>query len=89
MQSVDDLKLKRELENEQTVRLFNPLAEDFTVLFHGKPLTINALEIAVLPRPQAEHIKTHLTNHIINERGINLPNEDDIKAIHRELEVEL
>ena len=89
MQSVDDLKLAQEIKNKQEVRLFNPLDDDFTVRWHGKPLTVNALEITVLPRPEAEHIKKHLIDYIINQRSIHMPTEKDRKAIAKEIEVEL
>jgi len=78
----------RALEKE-TLRIYNPDTEDFTVKFNGVSYTIPALEIAEFPYFVANHIKKHLADLLLAKRGTKTNPEDDLKEIYKEIEVSL
>lgn len=89
MQSVDDLRLDQEIKNQTKVRLYNPDKEDFTVLYHGKPVTIHAMEIEAYPFDIAQHLKKHLINHLMSLREVVYPTPEIINKTAKEVEVEV
>lgn len=70
-------------------RLFNPDKDDFTVRFHGKPVTIHAKEIEEFDYFVAEHIKKHLAKHLMGKNeAIQNPQPEDWEALYKKIEVE-
>lgn len=75
--------------------VYNPLLVDFEVKYDingtNEPETfvIHGGEIEYFNAPVAEHIKKHLANKIIQERGVKTNHEDEYKAILQELTPDL
>ncbi len=71
--------------------IFNPLKTDFTITYdiHGTgspvPFTIPAIDMAGFEEPVATHVLTHLSQAILNERGIKTNYDDDIANIKKEI----
>ena len=84
------------MNDEETIIIFNPDMEDFTVQYdidgtkNPKPFTIRSLETAKFVPSVAKHIVKHLANHILHKRGaINKNVELTLKRIRKEIEVEI
>lgn len=84
------------MKNYPTIRLYNPLSEDFSVQYDinndGKPplFTIFAKEIASFPKPVADHIKDHLAKRLAQEiRGEKGNYELAYKEAEKQIEVNL
>lgn len=72
--------------------IYNPLSHEFSVKFdylgNGVPqeFTVGSQEIAWFDKPVFEHVKKHLTDAVLNERG--RWNEDQI-IVRTEIEQEI
>ena len=79
---------------DKKVPLFNPLNYDFECTFRrdsdNVPETykMRAREITYFPPRIATHMKKHLSDAVLNERGIELNAELDRSNIYKEIEVE-
>ena len=75
------------------VPLFNPLDYDFECTYRrdsdNKPMPykMRAREITYFSPRLAEHMKKHLSDAILNERGIEFNAELDRENIYKEIEV--
>jgi hypothetical protein len=75
------------------MRLFNPSKNSFSTTYdingNGSPLmfTIDGLDFADFNDIVGEHMKKHLADFILNERGIKTNAFDDLDKIKREIEV--
>ena len=88
--SVRQLEEESRKQNATRVKIFNPSSDDFTVKFLGKPHTIHSKEVKEFPFSIAMHVKKHLANHILNERGAKDKNvEETLRNINEEIEVKL
>ncbi len=80
---------------EKKVPLYNPLSTNFTTHYdingdkNPVDFTIHANEIEYFDPVIARHMKKHLADAVLNERGIRTNAEDDLKAIMKEIEVGL
>ena len=70
------------------VRILNPDTEDFTVKYHKKSYTIEALGTAEFPEHIAEHIKKHLADKLLEKKGARTNPVDDLKEISEEIGME-
>ena len=84
---VKELRRLAELNKDKAIRIYNPDIDNFTVNYHGSPVTIRALEIAEFNADVANHVKKHLADHILNKRGVKSNVEDDLAGIFKEIEV--
>ncbi len=89
MLGVKEMQRVADSNKDKLVRLYNPDTDDFTCNWHGDPYTIHALEMEEYPTPIADHLKKHLADYIFHKRGTKVNAEDDLKAIFKEIEVEI
>jgi len=85
--TVDDLEYSQRTLAKQKVRIFNPDDKDFTVKWHGEPVTARALEIGEFEYHVAQHIKKHLATHLVNKKGIAIPTDEDRQEVIKQIEV--
>src|SRR3990167_2116788 len=76
--------------DETPISLFNPLNEDFTIEEkddNNNPIkyTIPSLEIATFPAYQANIIKKHLIDALVNDRGIKYATPEQRDGIEKEV----
>ena len=83
--SVADLKEEAKRNIKKTLTVFNPSFKDFTVIYQGEPVTIKSLEMRDFPFDVANHVVKHLSNDILNERGVRNNPEDDLKGIRKQI----
>lgn len=62
--------LVRESKNQDLTPIYNPDSEDFKFQYDSKPYILHAGEIERFPKQITDHAKKHLTNHLINKRGL-------------------
>jgi len=88
---VSQLKQQAKFNAKKKVWLYNPDVKDFTVHFKGdnKNYTLKAHDDLEVPYFASEYIKTQLTNHLMNKRGLGIITPDQRKAIEKEIEVKL
>ena len=60
--------MEAEDKKGQTKRIFNPLTDDFTVLYGGDSFTIRARNMAEFSLEIADHVQKHLVTAILNEK---------------------
>ncbi len=82
---VADLVKKAKKEAETDVMFYNPLTDDFTVVYNNNSLIIPALRISTFKKPVADFIKKHLVTEILNKKGVN-HTEERIKETYKKLE---
>jgi hypothetical protein len=87
--NVKELERLADKQKAEKIRIYNPDTEDFTVEYSGVPYTIRALEMESYPTHIANHIKKHLANKLLHDRGIKINPDADLEAIKKEIEVEL
>jgi len=85
---VKELRHLAEMNTSKQVRIYNPDVEDFTVNYHGYPVTIRSMEMQTYNMEVANHIKKHLADHLLHKRGVKVSPQDDIQAIYKEIEVD-
>ena len=76
--------------DETPISLFNPLKEDFIIEEkddNNKPVkyTIPSLEIATFPAYQANIIKKHLIDALVNDRGIKYATPEQRAELEKEV----
>lgn len=86
---VKELRHLAEINASKQVRIYNPDIEDFTVNYHGSPVSIRSMEMQTYAFEVANHIKKHLANKLLHKRGIKNSAEDDLKEIFKEIEVQI
>jgi len=75
------------------IPVFNPLKSDFSVTYDvngtGAPVTftVQAHKTAEFDEVVANHVKKHLATAVYDLRGGKTNNEDDMKAIMKELTI--
>jgi len=84
---VKELQRLAERDSVKKSKIFNPDVDDFTVKYESEPYTINAMEIAEFPKRIADHIKKHLSNHLLCKRGIKINPQKDLENISKEIEI--
>lgn len=63
-------KIAKDFDDTQSKGVFNPLNEDFTVLFGGKPVTIKSGEFEIWPEHKANHVAKHLADKICRDSQV-------------------
>lgn len=90
---VHELRRRAYLEKDIPIRLYNPLLKDFSVQFNDgsgiKTYTLKSKEIEAFPTPIAKHIRKHLVDFVINERGVISTDRVAVSKIKEEIEVKL
>jgi hypothetical protein len=86
---VKELRHLAEINASKQVRIYNPDLEDFTVNYHGYPVTIRSMEMQTYAFEVANHIKKHLADKLLHKRGTKTSPQDDIQAIYKEIEVQI
>lgn len=88
---VSQLKQQAKFNAKRKVNLYNPDVKDFSIFFIGDNThyLFKAHEIQEFPYFASEYIKTQLTNHLMNKRGLGIITPDQRKAIEKEIEVKL
>lgn len=87
--NIRKVKHLAELNKDKTLRIYNPSTDDFTVKYEGKEYSIGALDMQEYPYHIANHIKKHLADYILHERGIKTNPQDDLAEIKKEIEVSI
>jgi len=82
-----ELQHQAKLNEEKTIRIYNPDTDDFTCNFHGEPYTIHSLEMAEFTFYIAKHIQKHLADRLLHKRGIKESPRADLENIFKEIEV--
>lgn len=77
---------------ENRIPLYNPLSDEFKCTYRdkdNKPVEykMRPNEITYFDKHLADHMKKHLADAIINERGIRVNAEYDRVEIYKEIEV--
>lgn len=76
------------------ISLFNPLSRDFSVTYdinndkHPITFTIPSFDVAEFDPVVADHIKKHLADAVLNERGVKTNWEADHKDVCKEIELQ-
>ena len=75
--------------------LFNPTNKDFSVTYDihetGIPetYTVKSMETEYFDEPIFSHVKKHLLDFLINERGTNPTFLEDVKECEKEIDTDL
>lgn len=87
MTTIDEFEYRQRNLADKKIKLFNPDDRDFTVNYHGKPVTIHALEIEEFDYHVGQHIKKHLVKHLLGKADKIIATDEEIKEVEQKVEV--
>ena len=68
-------KVPVDFDPNESLGVFNPTKEDFTVLYGGTGVTLKSGERKIWPTPKANHVAKHLAQKIVSQKHVELLQE--------------
>lgn len=85
--TVKALERQAKLDETEMVNLFNPLMKDFTVKWLGEPIVLKGGEFTEMSKTHARHVRKHLVDIIMIERGYSPLDHVKRSQIRKEIEL--
>jgi len=83
--SVSEIKRLALQKKDKKISIYNPLLEDFTVLYGGVPQIVKAGKIKEFPYHCGMHIAKHLVNRLMNDKDLRTDHEPERSKILKEV----